>query len=57
MLQILLLFSEFRIIYDKLEIVNGLNYRFSSDMGHFKSNDFGDQREASELRDEVCQLH
>ncbi|XP_062156063.1 coiled-coil domain-containing protein SCD2 [Alnus glutinosa] len=29
------------------------NKRFSSDMGQFKSKDFGDQREASALRDEL----
>ncbi|XP_059447021.1 coiled-coil domain-containing protein SCD2 [Corylus avellana] len=29
------------------------NKRFSSDMGHFKSNDFGDHREASALCDEL----
>lgn len=38
-------------------MVNGLFCRFSSDTGHFKSKDSGDQREASALRDEVCELH
>ena len=31
-----------------------VNGRFSSNTGHFKSKDSGDQREASALRDEVC---
>lgn len=34
----------------------GVNGRFSSNSGHFKSKDSGDQREASALRDEVCAL-
>lgn len=31
--------------------------RFSSNVGHFNPKDTGDQREASALRDEVCELH
>lgn len=38
-------------------MVYGLYCRFSSDMEHFKSRDSGDQRDASALRDEVCELH
>ncbi|KAG6708962.1 hypothetical protein I3842_06G108600 [Carya illinoinensis] len=33
-----------------------INKRFSSDTGHFKSKDSGDQREASALRDELDML-
>ena len=29
--------------------------RFSSNVGHFNPKDTGDQREASALRDEVCE--
>lgn len=38
-------------------MVNCLNYRFTSDTGNFKPKDSGDQRDASTLRDEVCQPH
>lgn len=31
--------------------------RFSSNVGHFNAKDTGDQREASALRDEVCESH
>lgn len=48
---------EFLTICDHLVIVNEFYCRFSSDMGHLRSKDSGDQREASAIRDEVCQLH
>lgn len=49
---------------EKLLLIYGLTTesihlkdRFSSNIGHFNSKDTGDQREASALRDEVCEPH